>query len=797
MSDNEEFVREFLVESAENLDQLDRDLVALEENPHDSKRLASIFRAVHTIKGTSGFFGFAKLGAITHSGEHLLGQLRDGKIDLDDQVTGALLTLVDAVRSILDQIEQTGNEGENDFNDLSQTLSRVAEEAALHRSKAGDVVITRLTPPAPQPVAPPLPAAVAVSAAETGSPAQSMEAAAGALVTPEPAPLPPSPALAPLAPAPLAPAPPAPAPPAPAPLAAEPGPAPSAEKASPAPPAAAARLAPIAEQSIRVDVGLLGSLVDLVGELVLARNQLQSTVNRSLATDGQPELLKVVHRIDTVTAALQATAMKTRMQSIDQVFSKFPRIVRDLAVTCRKEVQLVIDGADTELDRSLIETIRDPLTHLLRNAVDHGIETPAARIAKGKPAAGRLQLRAFHESGQVTVEIRDDGGGIPVEAVRRKAVARGLVSAEEAALLPNDRVLQFIFEPGFSTAAQVTDVSGRGVGMDVVKTNIESIGGTVDIASQPDIGTTVRVRIPLTLAIIPALIISSSRQRFAIPQAYVRELISLHTGRTPAVVEGLDGGPVMRLRGRLLPLVYLDATLGLASDTAAGGTVVVLSIDDYEFGLVVDSVAVSEEIVVKPIAGMLVSLGLYAGATVRGDGAVVLILDPRGIAQAAKLSPRSFAAQPADDQTAPALALPRYLLCETAAGRVVALPLEDVSRLESFGRDRIQQAAGHTVVNREGRLTPIADVEDVLLGRSAAIHAPQFTAVILAESIGEMGLRVKRILEVVEPEIPLNLALRTQGVLGTIAVGGQATEVVDVRSALAPFFLHLPPQVPA
>ena len=797
MSDNEEFVREFLVESAENLDQLDRDLVALEENPHDSKRLASIFRAVHTIKGTSGFFGFAKLGAITHSGEHLLGQLRDGKIDLDDQVTGALLTLVDAVRSILDQIEQTGNEGENDFNDLSQTLSRVAEEAALHRSKAGDVVITRLTPPAPQPVAPPLPAAVAVSAAETGSPAQSMEAAAGALVTPEPAPLPPSPALAPLAPAPLAPAPLAPASLAPAPPAAEPGPVPTVEKASPAPPAAAARLAPIAEQSIRVDVGLLGSLVDLVGELVLARNQLQSTVNRSLATDGQPELLKVVHRIDTVTAALQATAMKTRMQSIDQVFSKFPRIVRDLAVTCRKEVQLVIDGADTELDRSLIETIRDPLTHLLRNAVDHGIETPAARIAKGKPAAGRLQLRAFHESGQVTVEIQDDGGGIPVEAVRRKAVARGLVTAEEAAQLPNDRVLQFIFEPGFSTAAQVTDVSGRGVGMDVVKTNIESIGGTVDIASQPDIGTTVRVRIPLTLAIIPALIISCTKQRFAIPQAYVRELISLHTGRTPAVVEGLDGGPVMRLRGRLLPLVYLDATLGLASDTAAGGTVVVLSIDDYEFGLVVDSVAVSEEIVVKPIAGMLVSLGLYAGATVRGDGAVVLILDPRGIAQAAKLSPRSFAAQPADDQTAPALALPRYLLCETAAGRVVALPLEDVSRLESFGRDRIQQAAGRTVVNREGRLTPIADVEDVLLGRSAPIHAPQFTAVILADSIGEMGLRVKRILEVVEPEIPLNLALRTQGVLGTIAVGGQATEVVDVRSALAPFFIDLPPQVPA
>ena len=553
----------------------------------------------------------------------------------------------------------------------------------------------------------------------------------------------------------------------------------------------------VAEQTIRVDVGLLGSLVDLVGELVLARNQLESTVRNpaAAARDDHPELLKVVHRIDSVTASLQAAAMKTRMQSIEQVFSKFPRIVRDLAVTCGKEVTLEIDGADTELDRSLIETIRDPLTHLVRNAVDHGIETPGARVARGKPSAGRLFLRAYHESGQVTVEIRDDGGGIPVTAVRQKAVARGLVTADQAAALSDERVLQFIFEPGFSTAAKVTDVSGRGVGMDVVRTNIEAIGGSVDIASQPGAGTTVRVRIPLTLAIIPALIVSCGRQRFAIPQAAVRELIALRSGGggggATAAVEGLDGSPVMRLRGRLLPLVFLGPLLGIPAtaspggpDTPAGGTVVVLRSDDHEYGLVVDGVAVSEDIVVKPIVSALVALGLYAGATVRGDGAVVLILDPRGIAQAAHVPERP--AVVAGDGMADAAegALARYLVCESGAGRVVAVPLEDVARLEIFPRERIQQAAGHAVVHREGRLTAIADVDALLVGSASPLDAPSFTAVILAALHGDVGLRVKRILEVVAPSSPLNCDLRSGGVLGTIAVAGRATEVIDVRAAL-------------
>ena len=764
MNENEEFVREFLVESAENLDQLDQDLVALEENPRDPKRLASIFRTVHTIKGTSGFFGFAKLGAITHSGEHLLGQLRDGTIELSDRVTGALLTLVDAVRSILETIEKTGSEGDADFRDLSQTLARVADEAVAERQdpRRGDIVVTRLNAlPAeqqtvPQTVAQPQAMAPLPAAAATLLPTAQSALAESPVVEPEPT----QPVVA----------------------------------TAIAQPKASAPA--VVEASIRVDVGLLGSLVDLVGELVLARNQLQSTVNSDRPDVlKRPDLLKVVQRIHAVTGGLQSAAMKTRMQPIDQVLSKFPRIVRDLAVTCGKEVQLLIDGADTELDRSLIETIRDPLTHLVRNAVDHGIEAPAVRTFKGKPPSGRLSLRAFHESGRVTIEIKDDGGGIPVEAVRAKAIARGLIGPEEARSLSDDQVLQFIFEPGFSTAAAVTDVSGRGVGMDVVKTNIEAIGGTVDIASQRDVGTTVRVRVPLTLAIIPALIVTCAGQRFAIPQAYVRELIALRAGSSVSV-EGLAGAPVMRVRGRLTPLVFLDALLDLNMQSvghhAEHGTVVIVRVDDYEFGLVVEGIASSGDIVVKPIAGLIVSLGFYAGATVMGDGAVVLILDPRGIAQKAMIPARPDQEHASDASTPAPDEQPRYLLCETVSGRQVALPLEDVSRLEIFSSAQCEQAAGRMVVHRDGLLTALADLDDMLEGVSEkrpalgfkASAAASLTAVIVAESLGDVGLRVKRIVEVIQSQSPLSSVLCAAGVLGTIAIGGRATEVIDVRSLI-------------
>jgi two-component system chemotaxis sensor kinase CheA len=745
MSDNSEFIAEFLIESSENLDQLDKDLLALEADPADPQRLASVFRTVHTIKGNSGFFGFSKLGAIAHSGEHLLGKLRDGKLRLDGPVAAVLYAMVDAIRSILQAIEATGTEGDSDYRDLSRSLAAVAEQPQAAAPEAAAAA-----PPA-QPVAVPV-----------------------AVAQPEPPAPSPAPVVTPEAPPPT---------PAPAEQTRPPGPPVAPTAATPAGPVASA------ETTVRVDVDLLASILDLVGELVLARNQL-----RSIDSD-DPAVQACAQRINAVTNALQETAVKTRLQPVEHVFSRFPRTVRDLAVSCGKEVQLVIDGADTELDRSLIESIRDPLTHLIRNSVDHGIEPPDARAAAGKPRAGRLSLRAFNESGRVTIEVSDDGAGIAFEKVREKAVARGLVSAAEAAAMSPERVLQFIFEPGFSTAAQVTSVSGRGVGMDVVRTNIEAIGGTVDIHSTPGAGTTVRVHVPLTLAIMPALVVRCGSERFAIPQSAVGELVPVTRDRHGPRIEGLAEAPVMRVRGRLVPILFLDQFLGIRQTTACRdeGTVVLVRVDDREFGLVVDGMqsradqfrcrdlldaASLSTIVVKPIGGLLAGLGLYSGATVLGDGGVVLILDLRGLQRIARLPPVDREPDVAIVPTAEVA--DRYLVCGTGAGRRVAVPLAEVVRLEQYARDQVQVVGDRAVVRRGDRFTPLADV-DALLGRSAGLSEASVNVVVIDGGDGGVGLAVGTILDVLAADSPMQPGSGT-GVAGILSLGGVATEIVDLRA---------------
>jgi two-component system chemotaxis sensor kinase CheA len=745
MSDNREFIAEFLVESSENLDQLDKDLLALEADPADPQRLASVFRTVHTIKGNSGFFGFSKLGAIAHSGEHLLGKLRDGKLRLDQPVAAVLYAMVDAIRSILQAIETTGSEGDSDYRDLSRSLAAVAEQPQDAAPAAAPP-----TPPA-EPVVTPV-----------------------AVVPPAPAAPQPEPVVAAAAPA---------SPPPPAIVPAE-------EPRTPAPPVPMP-VGPVAaaETSVRVDVDLLASILDLVGELVLARNQL-----RSVDSD-DPGVQACAQRINAVTNALQETAVKTRLQPVEHVFSRFPRTVRDLAVSCGKEVQLVIDGADTELDRSLIESIRDPLTHLIRNAVDHGIEPPDARATAGKPRAGRLSLRAFNESGRVTIEVSDDGGGIAFERVREKAVARGLVSAAEAAAMAPERVLQFIFEPGFSTAAQVTSVSGRGVGMDVVRTNIEAIGGTVDIQSVPGVGTTVRVHVPLTLAIMPALVVRCGSERFAIPQSAVGELVPVTRDRHGPRIEGLADAPVMRVRGRLVPILFLDQFLGIREATACRdeGTVVLVRVDDREFGLVVDGMqsradqfrcrdlldsASLSTIVVKPIGGLLAGLGLYSGATVLGDGGVVLILDLRGLQRIARLP--HVDREPEEASVPTAEIADRYLVCGTSAGRRVAVPLAEVVRLEQYARDKVQVVGDRAVVRRGDRFTPLADV-DALFGQTGSSAASSVHVVVIDGGDGGVGLAVGTILDVLPADSPMQPGSGA-GVAGILSLGGMATEVVDLRA---------------
>ena len=754
MADNEEFISEFLIEASENLDQLDQDLVALEKNPHDPDRLGSIFRTIHTIKGTCGFFGFTKLSNLSHHGEHLLGLLRDGKLHFDEQMASLLLELVDAIRTFLTAIESTGKEGDAAFPDLCQKMDATCLLAAApHNNQTEE----RLTSP-------------------SSSTNQSNQPDDRTTSTPEEQPVVSTTSNHPA----------------------------EADKLTPAASpdilsrSESTRSTNTFDATIRVDVQLLDTIVDLVGELVLARNQLRTTATN------EPALLDAVNRIHTVTGELQEVAMKTRMAPIDQLFNKFPRIVRDVAAACNKKVNLHIDGSDTELDRTLIEKIRDPLTHLIRNAIDHGIESKDMRSVAGKSTSGEISLRAFQESGQVTIEVSDDGAGISVDAVCKKAVEKGLVTEDAASAMSDERIFQFIFEPGFSTANAVTDISGRGVGMDVVRTNIESIGGTIDISSQRGVGTIVRVRIPLTLAIIPALIISSGGERLAIPQPYIQELVSLRKNGTIHIIDGLKGAPVLRLRDRLIPVVYLDRWLGLRDwgKRPTSGTVVVVKVDNHEFGLVVDAVTTSENqhshatettglwfIVVKAISSLLAPMGIYSGATVMGDGSVVLILDLRGITMAADipaLTRRAGDLQSTSEEPREVVQeSSRYLVCETHNGHRVAVPLNQVQRLENFLESEIDPAADSRFVKRNGELTQLIDPDQVLHTSKELGKEPtgSLVGIILPNELGNKAIAVRRIIDIETGHGPLEKTATKRGLLGTLLVGDSATEVMDIVSA--------------
>ncbi len=557
MGDMDDIVKDFLVESNENLDQLDRDLVTLEKDPTAREVLASIFRTIHTIKGTSGFLGFSQLGAVTHVGENLLSSLRDGRLLLNAEITSALLALVDAVRQMLVSIENTGQEGDGDYTSLIDLLTGLQSGEKKKSSPA-------IAAPQPSPVVPASPSAVALAPL-----AEPLPPIASVIETKN------DPVDLPVADLPLGE------------ILIQAGRINSeqvhealnlqhggdvrrlgeilVEKGAAKPAAvqealqvqAEARASALSDSNIRVDVGLLDKLMNLVGELVLARNQiLQFSTSQQDTT-----FLNTTQRLNLITTELQEGVMKTRMQPIGNIWSKFPRVVRDLATACGKQIRLEMEGKETELDKTLIEAIKDPLTHVVRNAVDHGVETPEKRTAAGKPVEGCLSLRAFHEGGQVNIEISDDGAGIDIERVKQKALAKSLITPDQASRMSDRELLNLIFLPGLSTAERVTNVSGRGVGMDVVKTNIEKIGGTVDIQSRLGKGTTLKIKIPLTLAIIPALIVTSGGDRYAIPQVSLLELVHLEGEQARKGIEMIHGAPVYRLRGKLLPLAYLNQQL--------------------------------------------------------------------------------------------------------------------------------------------------------------------------------------------------------------------------------------------
>jgi len=485
---------------------------------------------------------------------------------------------------------------------------------------------------------------------------------------------------------------------------------------------------------------------------------------------------------------LQEGVMKTRMQPIDTVLSKLPRVVRDLGVSCGKEVRLELEGRETELDKTILEAIKDPLTHVVRNAVDHGIETPEARAAAGKPTEGKLTLRAFHEGGQVNIEISDDGAGIDPGKVASRALQSGLVTPDQLRGMGAREMLNLIFVPGFSTAEMVTNVSGRGVGMDVVRTNIEKIGGTVDVASELGAGTTLRFKIPLTLAIIPALTIECSGERYAVPQVSLEELLCIEGDQSQTGVEYVSGAPVFRLRGNLLPLVWLDHVLDLTEGPHVEGSVyiLVLQAEGRRFGMVVDRVLNTEEIVVKPLSRQLKGIGTYAGATILGDGRVALILDVRALAR------RAHVVREGDSNAelaklaalAPTLDGPEPLLVVAVGDRRLGVPLSMVTRLEEIPRHAVERVGQREVVQYRGQLLPLSRLSGLLGARASTEEDDQLKVIVYTQGRRSVGLVVDAVVDIASEAPKSRGEVSEYGISGVAVVQERVTELLDMEQAI-------------
>jgi two-component system chemotaxis sensor kinase CheA len=723
--DVEDLTKEFLAESQEGLERMELCLTELEKRPDDDELVAEIFRAVHTIKGTTGFLGLGRVERLAHAGESLLGVLRDHKLAVSTELISGLLELLDGLRAILQTIETTGTEGERTSDNDSALIARLLElrdsrsaakaaPASQDRAPFDKLRADPSTGPGQVAVRPPQ--SSVQDAVQTALPA-----VAGSV------------------------------------------------------PVAAASSAQ--DKTLRIDVDVLNRMMNLVGELVLTRNQILRS------TPGAKNFPELARRLDSVTAHLRENVMQARMQPVGYLFRKFPRLVRDLAATCGRQVRIEFEGQETGLDKSLLEAVRDPLTHAVRNAVDHGVEPPQERIKAGKPVEGVVRMRAYHQGGSVVLEVIDDGAGISTERVLAKAMERGLVTPEQAGSMTQREALQLIFVSGFSTAKQVTSVSGRGMGMDVVRTNVEKVGGSVELESQPGSGTTVRMRVPLTLAIIPALVLESGGQSFALPQNSLVELVYVPHREAEQSVERMGTTDLYRLREGLLPLVWLDRLLSLeqgAHDEAHDFYIAVVESEGCRFGLVVDDLKAPEEIVVKPLSSQLHEIGVFSGATVLGNGTLALILDVAAIGARAGVRPATeeihvvgaeqAQAQTAQRELAQIEMQSAMVIYETGSrasaedkeGGRMAMPLSAVERIETVPLREIEYAGGRAVLQYRGELIPLEDDGNVLHALAEAEATPSAadaakdgqTATVLiclrpeAHGVRRVGMVVRRVLDV-------------------------------------------------
>lgn len=723
LSEDEELLRDFLTEADEKIAALDLAFVALEREPARKELVEEIFRHLHTLKGNSGFFGLSALGSLAHQGESVLAEVRSGALAVTPELITLLLECADGVRAIVEHINRSGSEGADVYGDLRERLASArAGGSASATGKSSSA----------------LPVSGAAPALEAPALEAELPAAPG-----EP-----------------------------------PGPLAAAEPALAAAPDAGAPAG--GDGTVRVPVRLIEDLMNQVGELVLCRNQLLQHLARADAA----EVEQTAQTLDHLTTRLQENMMKTRLQPIGTVFNKFPRIVRDLARMTGKVIELRVEGQSTEIDKSLIEAVTDPLTHIMRNAVDHGIEAPEVRVARGKPRQGTLELRAYHEGGQVIVALRDDGAGIDPARVRRKAVEKGLLTAAQAEQLTERQAMELIFAPGFSTVEQVTSLSGRGVGMDVVKRHVERVNGHIEIESVLGSGTLFRLQIPLTLAIMPALLVEVGAGRFAIPQANLVELLSLEGEELASRVRVIKGLRVLRVRDELVPLVALGELLVLpetpvdAGAEAAPLSVVVVRAGAQHLGLLVDSIIDTEEIVVKPLFPAVKKAGCFAGSTILGDGRVALILDVPGLLRRSKVADRAASPELVSE---PARETHGFLLFEAAPGVRLAVPHLLVQRIEVLPKSAVQRMGERLAVHIGERLVPV-----VLLDRHLPVPPvppPEETiTVLLFELTGQLvAVQVHQVIDCVDHAGDVDGSTFTaDGILGSALIEGRGVLLVDL-----------------
>ena len=687
----DDLLKDFLAESAENLTQLDHDVVELERDPSNTSLLNSIFRAIHTIKGTCGFLELTRLEIISHTAESVLDELRRGTLKVDADVISDILRAVDVIKIILADLAAHGTEPAGDDSLLIGLLQQWLTVEAETPAPTESVITGEPEHAAPQ---------EAVSVAPT-------------LNQPNPV-----------------------------------------------------------TASLRVNISLLDSLMNLAGELVLNRNQLLEMSSREESSAfGAP-----VQQLNRITAELQSAIMKTRMQPVGSAWGKLPRIVRDIARETGKKIELDMKGAATEMDRQLVQALQDPLTHMVRNSADHGIESLETRRALGKPAVGRIALNAYHEGGCVIVEINDDGKGIDVVEVRRLAVERGIARREIVDAMSDCQALRLVFEPGFSTARSVTHLSGRGVGMDVVRSNIEHVGGAIDISSFRDAGCTIRIRLPLTLAIISSLIVKAAGELFAFPQASVLELIRLSPDDMSRM-DVLRNVCLFRLRNELVPVVTLSQVLELpAAAPESLTTLIICQTGATRFGIIVEDVVDTQEIVVKPIGRLARAVRCYAGCTILGDGRVVLIVDPAALALRSGTDTTRLSAVVAEAPHAPAERQDSLLLFGVGDDAVQAVPLSLVARLEEIPFEKIESSGDNHVVQYRGALLPLIPASPSVTfssGRNSSV-------IVFNEGSSSFGIAVTEIRDIVEDVLKLEKLTTRPGVLGTAIIAGAATEVLDV-----------------